>query len=515
MPPISLRYTPPYKLHLRKGKYYVSVIAPDEIKHFYADGRSRRSTGTNDQRIAHERASQIIEQILDDFDVKMSQLDPFIEALRPYLVKAGMNPTEWYRKGKLSVTMVGEETSFYKLTGKTQINLKNGKVIDFSEHEMECEDKVDIIGVLTDKGFAIPRAAYDMLSDEEKSSLSEADTPNISDLFRMNKEMEQSGSPDSNLAAQILENFDNVSSKSVVVDEGAETVTKFSHLIPFYLDSRKDDGKELGQRKLACEKVIEVCGDLPIGDYERLHAYDIAKAMSKDYGNATIKRYITYANGLFRWAVQNRDELGRAYLADLPWRDLELDGYGKAKQTYKPLETDELFALFQLDMEPQERLLLAILITTGMRLDEAALLTWERIVTRHGVSCFGLVGDARVKNEGSMRYVPVPSVVKPLLGNGGEGRLFDYRIDKYGKAQAKASDAVMTLIRQVTQDPMKVAHSLRGNFKDFLRENGVGKEVNDFITGHGQGDVAGEYGEGPSVKKRLEVIDAVKHPWLS
>ena len=72
----------------------------------------------------------------------------------------------------------------------------------------------------------------------------------------------------------------------------------------------------------------------------------------------------------------------------------------------------------------------------------------------------------------------------------------------------------MTLIRQVTQDPMKVAHSLRGNFKDFLRENGVGKEVNDFITGHGQGDVAGEYGEGPSMRKRLEVIDAVKHPWL-
>ena len=79
MPLISLRYTPPYKLHLRKGKYYVSVVAPDEIKHFYADGRSRRSTGTNDQRIAHERASQIISQILDDFDAKKTQLDPYIE----------------------------------------------------------------------------------------------------------------------------------------------------------------------------------------------------------------------------------------------------------------------------------------------------------------------------------------------------------------------------------------------------------------------------------------------------
>ena len=425
-----------------------------------------------------------------------------------------MNPTEWYEKGKLSATMFGEETSFYQMTGKTQINLQHGRVIDFSQHKLECEDKVDIVRALTDKGFAIPRAAYDMLSDEEKSSLSEADTPRISDLYRMSKEMEELGNPESNLAAQILENFDNMSSKAVIVDEGAETVTKFSHLIPLYLDARKDDGKELGQRKLACEKVIEVCGDLPIGDYERLNAYDIAKAMSKDYGNATIKRYITYANGLFRWAVQNRDELGRAYLRDLPWRDLELDGYGKAKQTYKPLETDELFELFQLDMEPQERLLLAILITTGMRLDEAALLTWERIVTRHGVICFALVGDSRVKYEGSMRYVPVPTVIKPLLGNGGEGRLFDYRIDKHGKAQAKASNAVMALIRQVTPDPMKVAHSLRGNFKDFLRENGVGKEVNDFITGHGQGYVAGEYGEGPSMKKRLEVINAIKHPWL-
>ena len=117
-----------------------------------------------------------------------------------------------------------------------------------------------------------------------------------------------------------------------------------------------------------------------------------------------------YSGGLFRTGMN---------WVGLTWQTclgVTLNLIATAKQTYKPLETEELFALFQLDMEPQERLLLAILITTGMRLDEAALLTWERIVTRHGVSCFGLVGDARVKNEGSMRYVPVPSVVKPLLG---------------------------------------------------------------------------------------------------
>ena len=101
------------------------------------------------------------------------------------------------------------------------------------------------------------------------------------------------------------------------------------------------------------------------------------------------------------------------------------------------------------------------------------------------------------------------------MGNGGDGRLFDYRIDQDGKAQAKASDAAMPYIRKVTQNDRKAIHSLRGNFKDLVRELEVSKEINDFITGHAQGDVAGKYGSGPSMAKRLDVIDRVQHPWLA
>ena len=122
--------------------------------------------------------------------------------------------------------------------------------------------------------------------------------------------------------------------------------------------------------------------------------------------------------------------------------------------------------------------------------------------------------EVKVKNRGSMRYIPVPKALKPILGNGGEGRLFNYRIDQDGKAQAKASDAVMPYIRSVTKNDRKVAHSIRGNFKDFIRDLGVSKEINDFITGHAQGDVAGRYGKGPSMDKRLEVINQIEHPWL-
>jgi hypothetical protein len=70
------------------------------------------------------------------------------------------------------------------------------------------------------------------------------------------------------------------------------------------------------------------------------------------------------------------------------------------------------------------------------------------------------------------------------------------------------------LIRTVTTDERKVFHSLRGNLKDLMRDAGVSKETQDFITGQSSGDVAGKYGQGPSLKTRYEAIAAVEHPWL-
>lgn len=42
------------------------------------------------------------------------------------------------------------------------------------------------------------------------------------------------------------------------------------------------------------------------------------------------------------------------------------------------------------------------------------------------------------------------------------------------------------------------------------RDGEVGKEVNDFVTGHASGDVAGKYGSGPSLKVRKEAIERLK-----
>ena len=50
--------------------------------------------------------SQIVEKIMDGFDIKRLQLDPFIEACRPYLIKAGFDPSEWYKLGHINAKFV-------------------------------------------------------------------------------------------------------------------------------------------------------------------------------------------------------------------------------------------------------------------------------------------------------------------------------------------------------------------------------------------------------------------------
>lgn len=59
------------------------------------------------------------------------------------------------------------------------------------------------------------------------------------------------------------------------------------------------------------------------------------------------------------------------------------------------------------------------------------------------------------------------------------------------------------------------AFTLRGTLKDMLRDAGVTREANDFITGHSQGDEAGKYESGPSLETKYRAVNLVEHPWLT
>ena len=560
------KYGIDYKLHTRKGKQYISKKAPADIAFMYADGRYRLSTGTSDKAIANAKAHEYLRKIEEHFDRSRRELEPFIEGIRPYLESKGVDVVQWYKHGRIQCEVHRDETLLWRLTGgnyqfkkrkdigkwdlpapsfdteearlawdnikaagnakpkakpKTVVNLVDDPDIDVTDGwEVYYEDFIatdysDLAILITLLGGYVPSHLMEYLDDDLRASIVELIKPLKPDYVAIFSDK----LPKSKLLDAVRENANNLSTDPVVkVADAPPDQIKFSDLVEDYLNSKTEASKERSQRLKACQRVIEYCGDHPIGFYERLHAYDIAKAMHEaEFSRSQISKTITYGRGLFKYATKNRGSNGEAILINQPWTDIELDGYGWEPRKYKPLDEVELSALFSLDMGGEERLLLTILVTTGMRLDEVALLTWERIREFKGINCFCLVndiGDERFKNRGSKRYIPVPDVVKPMLASSGKGRVFTYRIDKDGKAQAAASDAVMPLIRKITQDDRKVAHSLRSNFKDALRELEVSKELNDFITGHAQGDVGGKYGDGPSMRKRLEIINRVRHPYL-
>ena len=91
-------------------------------------------------------------------------------------------------------------------------------------------------------------------------------------------------------------------------------------------------------------------------------------------------------------------------------------------------------------------MLLQLALATGMRLGEIALLTWERVKSTNKCSFISLLdeGDEIVtaKNQGSKRRIPLhPDLKLPPKGN---GRIFDYAIDGYGKATTAAGSANAT-----------------------------------------------------------------------
>ena len=554
------RYGIDYQLHLRKGKQYISKKAPADIAFLYADGRYRLSTGTPDKALANAKAQQYLRKIEQHFDRSRETLEPFIEGVRPYLESKGVDVVQWYKEGRIECELYRDKTILWRLTGgeyefdkresigewdlpaptfdteeerlaweklKAEGSAKPKKQpksdIDFPddwEWDVYYEDfvatKYSHVAVLvTILGGYVATHSLEYLDADSRASieqLTEPLKPDYAAIF-------SSELPQSKLLDAVKDNVNNLPTDPVVkIADAPSDQIRFSDVVEDYLNSKTEASKERSQRLKACETVIRICGDRPLAEYTKLDAYDIARSMHKDgYSHAQISKMITYGRGLFKYATKIRGANREALLVDQPWKDIELKDYGKENRPYIPFDLDELHALFALEIGQQERLLLSILISTGMRLDEVALMTWERIREYKDVLCFCLVndtGDERFKNRGSMRYVPVPKIIKPMLIKRGQGRVFTYRIDRDGKAQAAASDAVMPLIRKVTTHDRKVAHSLRGNFKDALRELEVSKELNDFITGHAQGDVGGKYGEGPSLKKRLEVINRIQHPYL-
>ena len=239
------------------------------------------------------------------------------------------------------------------------------------------------------------------------------------------------------------------------------------------------------------QQFVDLMGDLKIAEIKPKHGYDYCDLILQQrpsLKNKTIKDYCWGVFALLKHCVK------KDYIQSNPFSDLDLNNYGADSVEWQPYTQAELRKLFSYDWSEQDRLLLSLLATTGMRPSEAGNLTWERFNdTEHvGIRYFTTKHTAfekvRVKNRGSARDIPLhPSLKLPPTA---KGRLFDYEQDKDGRCSTDIAHKLNPILKTLVPHPYKTVRSFRKTFKQIMRKAKVSEEVHDFMTGHGQGETA-------------------------
>ena len=132
----------------------------------------------------------------------------------------------------------------------------------------------------------------------------------------------------------------------------------------------------------------EVMGNPSVTDIQPrdLFKYIQAYAESRPTQPAenTIRDYKWSMSRFLDWCVRHE------FLDKNPFDSVKFQAseFGRDGESRLPFSEGQLMQIFAQDMEQQERLLLSLLIVTGMRIDEAALLTWEQYQEIDGIRCF-------------------------------------------------------------------------------------------------------------------------------
>jgi integrase len=269
-------------------------------------------------------------------------------------------------------------------------------------------------------------------------------------------------------------------------------------------------GATVRKLKRSIRKFMTLVGDLDVDEVRPTHGFAFADALlsqNPQYSRQSLRDYVSFCGSFFNTCVEQG-------LIDVnPFNRLNLQKRGREKANWLPFTKDELHKIFNYEWDEQLRLLLSILVTTGMRLEEAVALTWDRYNdTEHqGIRYFSLIStgfeEVDVKTESSVRYVLLhPDLKLPLKQD--TGRLFTF-------AHNVAGSLINPVLRDLFNNPRKRTHSFRRSFKIMYRDQGVEERSIDALVGHGEGDASRQAYAGVGVPKRFEMLCKLEHPWLN
>jgi len=521
----NISYTYPVaRLNHIKGKWYVIVSVPAHLRHLFKNQRDlRRSTGTDDESFAKRKQHALAQEIYDLFDQRrreeqskhVSVADAFatdaiiglatvfhqrnipdLKATTDYQLLSSLKQSCDIYADQVINAATDDELSDLELlngiieadqqsgfTGSTTImasTIKDGAPYTLEQKVSAARYRTEAVYnywadllILAAREQGLPEPSFDPFVRGPYDSVVLADGKILDDL-----PLGQA------LPAQT---FHPLSRPARIAPTEALT---YSSVMPEYLerverDTPLEDTKR--KKKRWAKQFLDVMGDLEITAIKPKHAYDYldkVQAENPDRSNRTLKDYIWGVQALLKYCVQ------RDYIQLNPFHNLDLKSFGqKPKETY-PFELSELRAIFAHDWNAQDRLLLSILATTGMRPSEAGNLTWERFNdTEHeGIRYFTTLDTVdekvRVKNAGSKRFVPIhPDLQLPERST---GRLFDYEKNEDGLSATEIGHQILPVLHCIVPHPNKSIRSFRKTFKQMCRDKKVEEEVHDSITGHSQ-----------------------------
>ena len=514
---------PASKLILLRGVWIVKVSIPAHMRHLFGNGSGttrdrRKSTKTKDFKIAKSREYELTKIIYDEFDEKLQlqskklyQLtDEFaskaitqLAQLFKYRSIPDLEPnTEYKRLEDLKFTcdvytdMVfndASEDQVIKLFEAVLSNLKPEEIIieskkfhsknTFTSEQVACAGryKTTIVHSFW-QDLLIMAARHQGLPEPSLEPFRGGNTKfgTVNNLILPNTPMMKNMAE--NLYGQPMQEIDR---PFRVIPQ---TVMAISSVMQDYLSDMRMKQKNIGtQRKLKrwIEQFHRIMGDLVISEIKPKHGYDYIRTVLTDHpnrSNKTLKDYVWGVQNFLKYCVENG-------IIDInPFTGLDLSKYGETSAETYPFTREDLVTIFAHDWEPQERLFLSILATTGMRPSETGNLTWERFndTEYKGIRFFTFLDTdqeiVRVKNQSSRREVPLhPELYLPPKAS---GRLFNYRKDDEGLSATAVGHILNPVISDLVKHQNKSIRSFRRTFKMLLRDLSVGEEVHDAITGH-------------------------------
>jgi integrase len=514
----NISYTYPVaRLNHIKGKWYVIVSVPAHLRHLFKNQRDlRRSTGTHDEGFAKRKQHALAQDIYDLFDQRQREEKvKHFKVTDAFAVDAVFSLATVFKHR--NIPDLRSSTDYHILSAfKQSCDTYAGIILNQAVPEALSELTELIVGGLPPEEIRERISALNSKSQYSMADKGVAGRYMTEPVHTFWQDLLISAARKQGLPEPTVEPFTGPKTDLALIkgqiqidhpslrrltNDPVELISRparivptealtYSSVMPEYLerverDTPLEDTKR--KKKRWAKQFLDVMGDLEIAAIKPKHAYDYLDkvlAENHDRSNKTLRDYILGVQSLLKYCVQ------RDYIQSNPFRDLDLKPYGEQPEETYPFEMSELKAIFAYDWNPQDRLLLSVLATTGMRPSEAGNLTWERFNdTEHvGIRYFTTLDTAdekvRVKNAGSKRFVPIhPDLQLPERST---GRLFDYEKNEDGLPATEIGHQILPTLHSIVPHPNKNIRSFRKTFKRMCRDKGVEEEVHDAITGHRQ-----------------------------